>query len=159
MSDDSTPRPGRGRHRAGASELEEPWRSLRAAYRALRARWGAILSGFELSVSEFETLGLCIRGPARATELARATGLTPAGTTDVIDRLERRRFVRRATDPGDRRAVLVRLTPAGARQHRAARSALRDVLSEVDRSLTPSERTALARGLAALVRALPAEAS
>ena len=48
--------------------------------------------------------------PRTASELARRTGLTPAATTSMIDRLERKGFVRRAADPSDRRRVLVEMT-------------------------------------------------
>jgi DNA-binding MarR family transcriptional regulator len=51
------------------------------------------------------------RGPLSAGEIAHATGLTTAAVTALIDRLERRRFVRRAGDARDRRRVLVEVTP------------------------------------------------
>jgi len=39
--------------------------------------------------------------------------LSSAGVTSRIDRLERRRFVRRLADPNDRRGVLIELTDEG----------------------------------------------
>ncbi|KGN38212.1 MarR family winged helix-turn-helix transcriptional regulator [Knoellia subterranea] len=54
--------------------------------------------------------------PRTASELARRTGLTPAATTSMIDRLERKGFVRRTSDPGDRRRVLVEMTEEGQRR-------------------------------------------
>ena len=44
-----------------------------------------------------------------AGELARATGLTTASITGVIDRLEEAGFVHRDRDPHDRRRVVVRI--------------------------------------------------
>jgi DNA-binding MarR family transcriptional regulator len=44
-----------------------------------------------------------------AGELARATGLTTASITGVVDRLEQAGFVRRQRDPKDRRRVVIRL--------------------------------------------------
>ena len=44
-----------------------------------------------------------------AGELARATGLTTASITGVVDRLEQAGFVRRERDPKDRRRVVIRL--------------------------------------------------
>ena len=55
-------------------------------------------------------------GPVTAGRLAEATGLTTGAITTVIDRLERGGFARRLSDPGDRRRVLVELTPQ-AREH------------------------------------------
>lgn len=52
-------------------------------------------------------------GPLTAGELSRATGLRPAATTSLIDRLEARGYVRRVRSETDRRRVLVELTPEG----------------------------------------------
>ena len=46
-------------------------------------------------------------------ELARETLVTSGTMTNRVDRLAARGLVRRLPDPGDRRAVLVRLTDAG----------------------------------------------
>jgi DNA-binding MarR family transcriptional regulator len=51
-------------------------------------------------------------GPVPAGRLAEATGLTSGAITTVLDRLERAGFARRVSDPGDRRRVLVELTPS-----------------------------------------------
>lgn len=52
-------------------------------------------------------------GPATAGGLSEATGLRPAATTTLIDRLAERGFVRRVPSPTDRRQVLVELTEEG----------------------------------------------
>src|SRR6204780_5374607 len=57
---------------------------------------------------------LSFSGQMTAGELARATGLTTASITGVIDRLEQSGFVRRKRDATDRRRVLVRLETAKA---------------------------------------------
>ena len=46
-------------------------------------------------------------GPLSAGDIARHTGLATASVTNLIDRLERKRFARRVADPRDRRRVLV----------------------------------------------------
>jgi len=53
---------------------------------------------------------LSCSGHMTAGELAKATGLTTASITGVIDRLEEVGFVRRERDPHDRRRVVVRLS-------------------------------------------------
>lgn len=50
-------------------------------------------------------------GPVAAGRLAKASGLTTAAVTAVIDRLERAGYARRVDDPKDRRRVLVEVTP------------------------------------------------
>ncbi|HEY3979854.1 MAG TPA: MarR family transcriptional regulator [Streptosporangiaceae bacterium] len=52
---------------------------------------------------------LSFSGQLTAGELARATGLTTASITGVIDRLEQVGYVRRERDARDRRRVVVRL--------------------------------------------------
>ena len=48
-----------------------------------------------------------------AGELGEATGLSSAATTTMLDRLERKGYVRRERDTIDRRKVLVEMTPDG----------------------------------------------
>jgi DNA-binding MarR family transcriptional regulator len=52
------------------------------------------------------------RVPLSAGDLATATGLSPGAITTLVDRLESEGFVRRVTDPADRRRVLIELTDA-----------------------------------------------
>lgn len=50
-------------------------------------------------------------GPVTAGAIAEHTGLTTGAVTGLVDRLENAGHVERARDPGDRRRVVVRLTP------------------------------------------------
>lgn len=91
--------------------------------------------------------------------VADAAGLTSAGATDVVDRLEARRLARRLPDAKDRRAVLVALTPSGKRLYREAQSTQQSIFRELSRTLSPSERDALVTGVSALARSLSASES
>ena len=53
-------------------------------------------------------------GKLTAGELAKATGLTTASITGVVDRLEQAGFVRRERDAQDRRRVLIHLNVQSA---------------------------------------------
>lgn len=66
-----------------------------------------------LRPADLRCLDVLTEGPRSAGELATATGLRPAATTALIDRLTERGFVRRAPDPADRRRVLVQMTDEG----------------------------------------------
>jgi DNA-binding MarR family transcriptional regulator len=66
------------------------------------------------------------------SELAVAAGVRPTTMTSVLDRLEHRGLISRGSVPGDRRAVLVELTPSGRR-----------VASVIRRAITSLERRAL----------------
>src|SRR5262245_17469124 len=91
--------------------------------------------------------------PTTVNELARHMGVTPATMSLALDRLERKGYVARARDGGDRRRVHVRLTTAGVR--------IRDSASVLDPSrveallarLTTTERQDAIRGLALLASA------
>ncbi len=62
---------------------------------------------YGLSAAERLCLSFLWPGPQTASAIAREIRLTPAAVTSLIDRLERRGFVRRKADPGDRRKVMV----------------------------------------------------
>jgi DNA-binding MarR family transcriptional regulator len=66
-----------------------------------------------LNSTDLRCLDWLTVGPRTAGELAVATGLSGAATTSLLDRLEGRGFVRRVRDTGDRRRVVVDLTPEG----------------------------------------------
>lgn len=68
----------------------------------------AIAQHVGLSAVEFECWSLISQhGPFTAGELAKRCRITTGGMTGMIDRLERRGYVRRQADPNDRRRVLV----------------------------------------------------
>lgn len=72
---------------------------------------GTVADRVGLSTSDLKALDLLQRrGPLTAGDLATHTGLATGSVTSLIDRLEQRRFVRRARDPADRRRVVVMLT-------------------------------------------------
>ncbi|HVY51517.1 MAG TPA: MarR family transcriptional regulator [Devosia sp.] len=78
-------------------------------------RWQDATQRYDEAVGEIYGLNaterLCLSflwlGPQTASAIARHTRLTPAAVTALIDRLEERGFVRRLSDPRDRRKVLV----------------------------------------------------
>lgn len=77
----------------------------------------AVSERFGLSSSDLECLDLALlSGGATAGDFAKVTGLTTGAITGVIDRLERAGYVRRESDPADRRKVIVRARPAKTRQ-------------------------------------------
>lgn len=55
-------------------------------------------------------LELLTDGPLSAGQLSDRSGLSPAAMTALIDRLERKGYVRRTRDAADRRRVFVELT-------------------------------------------------
>jgi len=139
---------------ASRGSLEPPWQALREANILLREWGGRELQQFNLTFSDFAVLEVCARGPAKASDVGRTIGVTAAGATDVIDRLESRGLVRRVPDERDRRVVLIRVTPTGERLRAQASSVKEGIVRYLSATMTVSERRALTDGLQALVRAL-----
>jgi DNA-binding MarR family transcriptional regulator len=72
----------------------------------------------QLGVTEIEAhllARLAAKGPCSVADLQQAFGLRPSTLTNALDRLERRRFLRRRSDPNDRRTFVLELTAAGKR--------------------------------------------
>jgi len=82
--------------------------------------------------------------------LLRETLVTSGTMTNRVDRLAGRGFVERYPDPGDRRGVIVRLTPEGKTAVDGAFEALLDAERVLLADLPPRER----KSLAALLRTL-----
>src|SRR5690242_488989 len=61
-----------------------------------------------LNPTDYKALGVLDRlGAMSAGEIAERTGLASASVTELIDRLERKGFVRRASDSADRRRTMI----------------------------------------------------
>jgi DNA-binding MarR family transcriptional regulator len=103
----STARVKKQRH-AGAAALVGAAREYSAAAVMLHS---AVADRVGLSVTDLKALDLLQgMGPLAAGEIAAQTGLATASVTSLIDRLERKRLVRRVRDRSDRRRVVVTLT-------------------------------------------------
>lgn len=115
---------------------------------------GAAFAGHGLEGWEFDVLAALRRAGApyelSPGALVSQTLVTSGTMTNRVDRLERRGLVSRRPDPGDRRGVIVALTPAGAT---VVDGAMADLLSSERELLsTLSERDRAL--LAALLRRL-----
>lgn len=103
-------RPATGKRRAALhAALHDAARAHSTAtvlfHTAINARQG-------LSATEGKALDLLTRyGALTAGQLAEHARLSPASVTELVDRLERKGFVRRGRDDSDRRRVLVELAP------------------------------------------------
>jgi DNA-binding MarR family transcriptional regulator len=88
------------------------------------------LAALDMTASELNALANLADGaPRTVSQLGAAVGVRPTTLTSVLDRLERRGHVTRGTRPGDRRSVVVELTPAG----RAAAEQVRATFGELER--------------------------
>jgi DNA-binding MarR family transcriptional regulator len=111
-----------------------------------------------MTLAQFRILGRLSERDYRAGELAEALEVGAATLTVTADTLEHRGLIERARGlPDDRRAVVLRLTPAGRALFRALRSRAVGGISHLLERSEPEEREALITGLEALQRGLCAE--
>jgi DNA-binding MarR family transcriptional regulator len=90
--------------------------------------------------------------PLRMAEIAARLEVVPRSVTTMVDGVEASGLITRASDPGDRRSVLVSLTPRGRALLDSLERARRATAEEVFGGLAGHERADLARLLGALCR-------
>jgi len=73
-----------------------------------------VVSGSDLSASEYAlTSWLNVRGSATPSQLAEELGLAPTTLSAMVDRLVRKKQLRRVRHPDDGRSYILELTPDG----------------------------------------------
>src|SRR2546422_8244640 len=98
----------------------DAWFGLLRGHAAARRLLNAELQGaHSLTVTEFEALLLLSRAERRLlrrVDLAEGLQLTPSGVTRLLDGLQEKGLVEKATCPSDARATYAVLTEAGTRK-------------------------------------------
>ena len=128
---------------------------LHQAHHAVR---GDILRAFrdhghDLTAEQWAILSaLWQRDDCSQTELAGAAGRDRPGVTRLVDSLEKKKLVRRAAVPDDRRSYRVRLTAAGRRLHDVLGAVIEDVVRRALRGMPAAERETLRGGLKQIAR-------
>jgi DNA-binding MarR family transcriptional regulator len=110
----------------------------------------------ELPLAQLRVCGMLAEGPRPMSALGRELRVSLSAMTQIADRLERVRLVRRVAEDGDRRVRCLQLTPRGAkimRQRRESRT--RQVLAALGH-LGPHERKQLVAALETLLAACQA---
>ncbi len=107
----------------------------------------------DVSPSQISALSSIARlGPLTLGELSAAEGVRPPTMTRVVGCLEEAELAARATDPHDRRAVRVRVTPEGQRFLERNRHRKDAFLASRLQALDPDDRATLARAVELLER-------
>lgn len=111
--------------------------------------------GCDLTAAQAQLLCTLADEPKGMADLSRLLGLERSSLTGLVDRAEHRGYVVRRSDPSDRRAVRVALTPEGltavGRFHDELTVQLQSVLAD----LPASERKAFSRTLGKLTATVP----
>lgn len=120
-----------------------------------------LIEGIHTRVSQQHDLApvqaklLCVLafGPRTMSELAQGFGVEKAALTGLVDRAERRGLVERAAVPGDRRAIHVTLTDAGAKAGQVFHAEVTAALDELVSPLSRKDRSQFGQLLAQIVTA------
>ena len=130
-----------------ADELSQCWHELGAVLRSRRllASLHPGVAG-KLTPSKIRALDLLSEhGGLRVGELADRVGIDDATATRLVDRLEQIGVVGRTSEPGDRRATTVALTPAGEKLVVGIAAQRQLFFCDVLDALEPAERAELVR--------------
>ena len=113
--------------------------ALEAAVHRVLDHLSVVLADLGLRQAEVNVLAQLRPGAPRSVgELVAATGQRPSTLTGVLDRLERRRLVRRRVNAADRRSFAIALTAGGERAAARVHAAFAALEESVLADLPPS---------------------
>lgn len=145
---DAETRAGSGDH--GAIRL---WLRMMSANRLVETRTRRLLQErYGTTLPRFDLMAQLERTPRglKMGELSKRMMVTGGNVTGITDMLEDEGLVERVADPADRRAWLVRLTPAGRRAFAAMAAEHERWIVEAFAKLSAREMSAMAALLARL---------
>jgi DNA-binding MarR family transcriptional regulator len=100
-----------------------------------------------LTETELDALEHLVGAPSTPSGLARLLDISTAASTGVVDRLERRGHVERRKHPSDRRRLEIHITDDGRAELLRRLNPVLHALTELDQSMSRSERDAVIRFL------------
>jgi DNA-binding MarR family transcriptional regulator len=108
----------------------------------------------DMTLPQLRVLTLVASSPERANRIAELAAVSRPSLTGLLDGLEARGWVRRLDVAGDRRGVLLEVTPAGTEALATADAAMAATLDDLLGRTGTRERAQIEAGLAALDRVL-----
>lgn len=112
----------------------------------IEKRLGSAYGSAQLSRGEVDVLNALIRGgdgPQSPGNVAASLMCSSAAMTNRLDRLERAGFLLREHDKGDRRSILLSVTPKGKQAAQRANAAREAIADELLPGLSAEDRKAL----------------
>jgi DNA-binding MarR family transcriptional regulator len=129
----------------------DPTTRLRAVIGRLSRRLRPTAAGSGLTPSQTSVLFTVVRrGPLGLSELSEIEGINPTMLSRIAAQLCQSGLIDREPDPGDKRAALVRATPAGQRLRKRIHRERTEALQEHMALLTEEQRELLWSALPAL---------
>jgi DNA-binding MarR family transcriptional regulator len=112
-----------------------------------------------ISLTDLDALEhLEAEGPLTQRDLGARLSLTSGAVTMLVDRMESAGLVRRRPHPGDRRYVLIELTPHAAERAPEGLAAFHAAIRELSRAVPAAEREVITGYLTAAAAAAAAAA-
>jgi DNA-binding MarR family transcriptional regulator len=147
--------PGKAKRSVGRTRpaaTDQVMFSLFAAAHSVEQRLEAAMEEVGLSGAKFSALTHLVEAgtPLSLGECAKRMTCVRSNITQLMDRLEAEGLVRRVDDPNDRRGVHAIVTPLGIERQAAGAKQLVRVQTEFAKSLSSTDRDALARALAGI---------
>ena len=119
----------------------ELWQNIRDIYRAALKRLNAKLSKEKITFSQYSVLlALSRNGPMQMNKLGEHMLVAPANVTGLVDRMERKGYVRRRRGERDRRLYVIEETEKGSRIFKSISSRFRQYTGNLGSTLTREER-------------------
>jgi MarR family transcriptional regulator, organic hydroperoxide resistance regulator len=136
---------------------EEPGSAILALHRATHATLHTLttrLADLDLPAADINVLANLSDGEGRTVgALATATASRPSTLTSLLDRLTRRGYLVRQSDPADRRSFVIVLTPDGLAAAARAAEAIADLERQALAAMTPAQRAGFHAVIDALTEA------
>ena len=126
--------------------------SLMGAARAVEGRLEEALAQVEMSGPKLIALTHLVEAdePVSLGELAAQCACVRSNITQLVDRLEADKLVRRVDDPADRRSLRAAITPLGRERQAAGAKKVAEVRRKLGKALGAIDHVALKRALTAL---------
>jgi DNA-binding MarR family transcriptional regulator len=137
--------------RRGAAAQDVMWSLLQAAG-AVESRIEGALAEVGLSGAKLAALTQLVEAgePVSLGELAAQCACVRSNITQLVDRLESEKLVRRVADANDRRSLRAAITPLGRERQAAGAKKIEAVRKQIAGALKAIDGGALARALADL---------
>jgi DNA-binding MarR family transcriptional regulator len=130
------------------TEIEDLLQQWKAVMAAARPRW----STADLTFPQLRALSVLQRGHVSVGQLAETLGIGLAAASTLADRMARRQFIVRRSDPDDGRVVRLELSARGRRLIERMERGRTEHLGKVIARMTPAEREAFKTTMRAFVR-------
>jgi MarR family transcriptional regulator, 2-MHQ and catechol-resistance regulon repressor len=120
------------------------WLILWKAARSIEAHSSRSISRFDIGTTDFAVLeALLNKGSLTVKQIGEKVLLTSGSMTTAVDRLEARGLVARHNDATDRRARIIKLTPAGRELIERAFAQHREAMEQAVAGFSEQDRAAL----------------